>query len=937
MKPFRTSGLRLFNPCGLPSFTLGLAASLLAALLPGGVRAQNQPNRTDVADGPLGAIVQVGNTIYIGGRFTRVGPRTGPGVQVSSSGTYTAGLAELSGEGPNNYFGEVGVGAVAPDGSGGWYVGGSFTHVGGVAETNLVHLEADLSVDPNFNAYADEEVTSILVSGSTIYIAGQFASVDGQPRSGLAALNAADGSVTAFNPNVSPASVSGIALSSDGTIVYAAGSFTTVGGVARQNIAAVNATGGSVVTAFNPGASGPLFAVVTSGANVYFAGQFTTAGGQSRTNLACVNGLNGSVTAFNPAPSQTGAGAFVSTLAVSGSTLYVGGLFTTVGGQPRTDLAAVNLADGTVTAFNPSPSSNIRVLTVAGSTIYVGGGFTSIGGQARSYVAALNLDGTVTAFNPSPNAVVIAIGASGSSVYLGGFFSSLGGVVRNNLAAIDATTGHVTAFDPNVGGAVYTLAVSGQLLYLGGSFQSIGGTARSNIGAVDLSTGTVASWNADTDDAVNTLAASSTVLYAGGQFTVIGGQQEFGIAALSLSDGTVSTTFNPGSNGIINVIRLSSDQRTVYVGGGFTGIGGVARNKVAALKSSNGFATSWAPDPTPYSNVLSLLVADPFVYIGGDFTSINGQPRLNLAAVLVSDGSLTGFAPTVGVNNNSAIVYALALSGSTLYVGGGFSVVNNQTCVSLGAVNTADGSLLGFNPLGNVGGIVQALAVAPDGTLYAGGKFAGFDLAPAVGFASFSPTQVSLSSVVSSKTHGSAGTFAIPLSLPGVTGIECRSGGGSSTHTLLFNFASPLASVGGVTLTGGGGVSGGSISSSNPNQYIVTLTGVTNAQTFTVTLTNVTNTTGQVTPSVSVPMGVLLGDVNASGSVNAIDVILTKAQSGQTTTFSNFREDVIPSGAINATDIVAVKARSGTALPSSLNGGPLNVAPGGRATVVEHD
>ena len=928
MKLHRTSEFRLFNPFGLPSLTLGLAASLFATLLPGSARAQNQPNRTDVANGPLGAIVQVGNTIYIGGRFTRVGPRTGPGVQVSPSGTYTAGLAEISGEGPNQNFGGTGVGAVAPDGSGGWYVGGSFTHVGGVPETNLVHLRADQSVDPDFNAYTDAEVTSILVSGSTVYIAGVFTAVDGEPRSGLAALNAADGSVTPFNPNVSPANVAGIALSSDGSIVYAAGYFSTVGGVERQSIAAVNATDGSVVTAFNPGADGPVFTVVTSGANVYLGGQFSTVGDQSRASLACVNGLDGSVTAFDPAPTFGNFGAFVQNLAVSGSTLYVGGLFTAIGGQPRANLAAVNLADGTATAFNPRANSNIRALTVAGSTIYVAGGFSAIGGQARSYVAALNLDGTATAFNPSANAVVIAIGATNSSVYLGGFFSSLGGVARNNVAAIDATTGHVTAFNPNVDGAgVYTLAASGQLLYLGGSFQSIGGTPRSNLGAVDLSTGTVADWNADTDNVVNTLAASNTLLYAGGQFAVIGGEDKFYIAALSLSDGTVNTSFDPGSSGPMNVIALSSDQQTVYVGGLFTHIGGVDRDKVAALRSSDGSATNWAPDPTLNSNILSLLVAEPLVYIGGGFTSINGQPRTNLAAVLVSDGTPTSFAPAVGADYDGN-VYALALSGPTLYVGGEFSVLNDQTCVSLGAVNTADGTSTSFNPLGNTGGIVQALAVAPDGTLYAGGNFAGFDLADAKGFASFSTTQVSLASVVSRKTHGSAGTFDIPLSLPGVTGIECRSGGGSSTHTLLFNFASPLASVGGVSLTGGGSVSSRAISSSNPNQYIVNLTGVTNAQTLKVTLTNVTNTTGQVTPSVSMPMGVLLGDVNASGSVNTVDVILTQGQSGQTTTFSNFREDVIPSGVINATDIVAVKARSGTALPSTSS-----VAPGGRGVI----
>jgi hypothetical protein len=62
-------------------------------------------------------------------------------------------------------------------------------------------------------------------------------------------------------------------------------------------------------------------------------------------------------------------------------------------------------------------------------------------------------------------------------------------------------------------------------------------------------------------------------------------------------------------------------------------------------------------------------------------------------------------------------------------------------------------------------------------------------------------------------------------------------------------------------------------------------------------------------------MSILIGDTNDNGTVNASDVAQTKAQSGQTITNSNFREDVNGNGVINASDVSLVKSKSGTGVP----------------------
>ena len=84
---------------------------------------------------------------------------------------------------------------------------------------------------------------------------------------------------------------------------------------------------------------------------------------------------------------------------------------------------------------------------------------------------------------------------------------------------------------------------------------------------------------------------------------------------------------------------------------------------------------------------------------------------------------------------------------------------------------------------------------------------------------------------------------------------------------------------------------------------------------MTITGTNLTGVNGGVLPSASITMGFLLGDTNGNGVVNASDVGQTKAQSGQNTTASNFRNDVNVNGVINASDVGLAKSRSGASLP----------------------
>jgi PKD domain/Fibronectin type III domain/Dockerin type I domain len=176
------------------------------------------------------------------------------------------------------------------------------------------------------------------------------------------------------------------------------------------------------------------------------------------------------------------------------------------------------------------------------------------------------------------------------------------------------------------------------------------------------------------------------------------------------------------------------------------------------------------------------------------------------------------------------------------------------------------------------------------------------------------PALAAVKPIVSRMTHGSVGTFDINLPVSGTRGIECRRGVNGVYH-MVFTFANNLASVGSATITNGGpaSVSGSSIGP-NPNQYTVNLTGVPDAQVLQVTLINAKDSTGAI-GNVTGTMDVLIGDTNADGFTDAVDVSQTKSQSGNAVTSSNFREDVNADGFIDAVDVSLVKSESGTALP----------------------
>jgi trimeric autotransporter adhesin len=658
-----------------------------------------RPSALALNDGVEAIATAADGTVYLGGRFTEVGLTAGAAVPFDAD---TGRVAV-----PDFPMVDGFVFAAASDGAGGWYLGGLFDRVADVPVCNLAHILANGAIDPNFDLDIDDSVTALAVSGSTVFAGGEFTKIDGQMRHRLAAIDAS-GALLSWSPDVfdinpDPAAQTAVlALAVSSGTLYVGGSFTHVDSVARSRLAAFDADG--TLLSWSPQVTTPL---------------------QIDPDVG-----------IPPDPSAVGA------LAVSGSTVYVGGRFTRIGSETRKNLAAVEAGgDGALLMqWDPAAEGFVSALAVVGGTVYAGGSFTHIDGVPRDRLAAVDASGVLQPWNPRANDFVTELAVREGVVYAGGSFTQIGGTRRSRLAAIVANgDGTLLPWNPGASDLVSTLAVSGSTVYAGGHFTAIGVQPRKHLAAIDAS-GALLPWDPSANDRVLTLATAGAAVYAGGEFTKVGNELRGHLAAIEAAgDGALlpwssSPDGSPSADAKVHALAISNG--TVYAGGDFTEIkhalGRTTRNRLAAIGAvgalDEGALLPWAPSPD--RPVLALAVSGSTIYVGGAFTKVGEESRGHLAAIeATGDGALLPWSSSPDKSPSAdAEVLALAISNGTVYAGGDFTEIEDalgketrSRLAAIGAVGAIDaGVLLPWKPIAD--DTVLALAVSGS-TVYAGGFF----------------------------------------------------------------------------------------------------------------------------------------------------------------------------------------------------------------------
>jgi hypothetical protein len=705
--------------------TIRLLLSLLLGSIFFCLKAQEIDSTMWIPDGPVNAIVRIGNTVYLGGGFKTIGPKTGSGtmVDITSGHLLEHQFPQVEGT----------IRVSLPDGKGGWYLGGSFKSIQGVARASLAHILPNGTLDRSWNPPYKESIKAMAIYGNTLYVGGKE---NYWPGKRLAAIDLITGKEISWNPKPD-GEVN--ALVTVGNTVYIGGAFTSIDGQPRNRLAAVDAVTNQL-TSWDPNASYDVNAILFANNTLYIGGKFSNIGAESRKHLTAVDPISGKPTSWNPQIEQA-----VTALGFGDNTLVAGGIYSSFTGLGPS-LAAFNTGEGAEMRWKHSLDQPANSIQVKGSTAFIGGSFTQVHNTVRKGAVAVQIQsGTLLDWNPNVSGEVFTLSIAPQSILIGGNFTTLGSIQRNGLVAIDARTGKPTPWDPNLklgteDGYVYSLARFNNTLYIGGNFSHIRGQARSFLGAVNAETGQPTPWAPQLDGAVDHMVCTSTTLYLAGNFKTIDGKPRKRLGSFDRVTGQVSA-WNPSPDDRIDAIAVSSG--TVYVGGYFRNIGGKKQSFLAAI-DANGEAKDW--NPSVGLGVKSIAAAANTVYVGVNFRSINDQYQRYLVAFDATTAKLKEWNTDRWIGGGVlAEVTALYLSGDSLYIGGRLTDLGT-TSVMLQTVSLKNDRSASFSPSFNSVGTVSALEVS-NGVIYIGGKFSQVENRAFTNFVAFGKNKLTTNAI----------------------------------------------------------------------------------------------------------------------------------------------------------------------------------------------
>lgn len=313
-------------------------------------------------------------------------------------------------------------------------IGGVFSKVGGQDRVNVAKLLPDGRTDRDFVADTDGKVMAVVASedGSVVFLGGKFSSVNGVARANLAAVDAETGAVlTGWRADTTGRYPDVKALEVSGNLLYVAGRFGGINGTGRKRLAAVRTADGSMFMRFNPRVDRAVNEIdlTPDHSLLYLAGAFTEIKGEPRAAAGAVDTEYGVPTGF--APNETGGNAVTGALSPDGTRYFYG-----------TDNNTLFAFD--VTSNDPvwtqKTSGNTQAIAVTDDEMWIGGHFNSFKGlrEKHPYMASLDpADGTVNPWNPGASGGKMGVWAfihDGSFLHAGGVFSRFNGVQQRGYA-----------------------------------------------------------------------------------------------------------------------------------------------------------------------------------------------------------------------------------------------------------------------------------------------------------------------------------------------------------------------------------------------------------------------------------------------------------------------------------------------------------------------
>lgn len=370
-----------------------------------------------------------------------------------------------------------------------------------------------------------------------------------------------------------------------------------------------------------------------------------------------------------------------------GNTIILGGSFTRVRNESstteivRNGLVALDANTGQVsTTFNPAPGTSVTSLLPAGdgTSVYVGGGFTSISGATRARIARIRVsDGSVVStFNAGTiNGNVRDMALRNGRLWIAGAFTHVAGRPQPALATLDPDSG---AFLPYMGlrvagthrgsGVTQVLKIDttadGSRLVAVGNFDTLQGVQNHQLLMLDTSGPSAQPASFRTGFYLTPCSAAfdtymrDVAFSDDDSFFVVSTTGAYGGSTVAcdttarFETRTVSTDARPSwinHTGGDTTYGVEVTPAAVYVGGhqrwqnnpfagDRAGPGAVSREGIAALDPVNGLPLTWNPGRDKGVGVFDFLFDDRGLWVASDTTRLAGQLRSRIA-LLLKDGA----------------------------------------------------------------------------------------------------------------------------------------------------------------------------------------------------------------------------------------------------------------------------------------------------------
>lgn len=623
-------------------------------------------------------------------------------------------------------------------------ISGFFTICNGVSSNRIARLNPDGSIDESFNpgTGANNQVRAIaLLPDGKILIGGNFTQFNGVSVNRIARLNA-DGSLdTNFNPGTGAniGTIRSISVFANGKILVA-GDFTSFNGVAINRIARLDSNG-SLDTSFDPG-TGANFLVVNTlilpDGKIMIGGFFTVFDNVPRNYIARLNS-NGSLdTSFDPGEGPNSR--VYNIVNQNDGKLLIAGEFTEISSVSCNRIARLN-ADGSLdTDFDPGTGANwwaMDILLQDDGKMMLTGGFTHFNDLPHTGVVRLNSDGSLDqSFQSlaSSGAMYSIVSSSDNTFVAAGTFAIYGGAARKNLVSIHDDGSLDSSMFSNLGtganGPVFDLKPDHQgNVIIGGGFTAYNGVSLSYFARINQD-GEVDNVF-DTGEGPNSLVRRIFIqpdgkILINGFFTSYNGVFVYNLARIN-PDGSLDPSFNLGAgpNGQINSMGLFPDGK-ILIAGTFTEYDNVPRNSIARLNADGSLDTSFDPGTGANNHIwTSQIQSDNKIVIAGSFTTFNNE-EANYLARLNYDGSIDDNFNT-GSGANNFIYSAVLLSDGKIIIAGSFTMFNGQSAIRIARLLT-DGTLdPEFSSGSGPSQFVDLARIAADGKILIAGGFSSYN------------------------------------------------------------------------------------------------------------------------------------------------------------------------------------------------------------------